>query len=113
MRNHILRHDHDWTRGKVQLGSAVEQQPHGKVVLRSRGEVEHAAFSRLTQPIPKPISDRSRQLDGTQSDDRTGQPDGTQGVFVVEGETPVSIFTKDSVSQIDQGNLMVCLKHAC
>ena len=70
-----LRHDHDWIRGKVQLDSIVEQQPHGKVVLQSRGEVEYAAFSQLTKPIPKPISDRS------------GQPDDTQGVFVVKGET--------------------------
>ena len=70
-----LRHDHDWTRGKVQLGSTVEQQPHGKVVRQSRGEVQHATFSQLTQPIPKPICDRS------------GQPEDTQGVFVVEGET--------------------------
>ena len=69
-----LRHDHDWTRGKVQVGSTVEEQPHGKVVLQSRGEVELSAFSQLTQPIPKPISDRS------------GQPDDTQGVFVVKGE---------------------------
>ena len=65
-----LRHDQNWTKGKVQLGSTVEQQPHGKVVLRSRGEV--AALSHLTQPKPKPISDRSGQLDGTQSDDRSG-----------------------------------------
>ena len=70
-----LRHDHDWTRGKVQLGSTVEQQPHGKVVRQSRGEVQHATFSQLTQPIPKPICDRS------------GQPEDTQGVFVVKGET--------------------------
>ena len=27
-----LRHDHDWTRGKVPLGSTVDQQPEGKVV---------------------------------------------------------------------------------
>ena len=71
----ISRHDHDWTRGKVQLGSTVEQQPHGKVVRQSRGEVQHATFSQLTQPIPKPICDRS------------GQPEDTQGVFVVKGET--------------------------
>ena len=32
-----LRHDHDWTRGKVQLGSTVDQQPEGKVVRQSRG----------------------------------------------------------------------------
>ena len=30
-----LRHDHDWTRGKVQLGSTVDQQPEGKVVRQS------------------------------------------------------------------------------
>ena len=70
-----LRHDHDWTRGKVQLGSTVDQQPEGKVVRQSRGEVQHATFSQLTQPIPKPICDRS------------GKPDNTQGVFVVKGET--------------------------
>ena len=69
------RHDHDWTRGKVQLGSTVDQQPDGKVVRQSRGEVQHATFSQLTQPIPEPICDRS------------GQPEDTQGVFVVEGET--------------------------
>ena len=70
-----LRHDHDWTRGKVPLGSTVEQQPVGKLVQQSCGEVQHATFSQLTQPIPKPICDRS------------GQPEDTQGVFVVKGET--------------------------
>ena len=70
-----LRHDHDCTRGNVQLGSTVDQQPEGKVVRQSRGEVQHATFSQLTQPIPKPICDR------------LGQPDDTQGVFVVKGET--------------------------
>ena len=70
-----LRHDHDWTRGKVQLGSTVDQQPEGKVVRQSRGEVQHETFSQLTQPIPKPICDRS------------GKPEDTHGVFVVKGET--------------------------
>ena len=70
-----LRHDHDWTRGEVPLGSTVDQQPEGKVVRRSRGEVSHATFSQLIQPIPKPICDRSGQLDNTQD------------VFVVKGET--------------------------
>ena len=70
-----LRHDHDWTRGKVPLGSTVDQQPEGKVVRQSRGEVQHATFSQLTQPIPKPICDRS------------GQPEDMQDVFVVKGET--------------------------
>ena len=70
-----LRHDHDWTRGNVQLGSTVDQQPEGKVVRQSRGEVQHATFSQLTQPIPKPICDRS------------GQPEDTQVVFIVKSET--------------------------
>ena len=70
-----LRHDHGWTRGKVPLGSTVDQQPEGKVVRQSRGEFQHATFSKLTQPIPKPICDRSVQ------------PDNTQDVFVVKGET--------------------------
>ena len=70
-----LRHDHDWTRGNVPLGSTVDQQPEGKVVRQSREKVQHATFSQLTQPIPKPICDRS------------GQPDNTQDMFVVKGET--------------------------
>ena len=70
-----LRHDHDWTRGNDELGSTVEQQPVGKLVQQSQEEVQHATFSQLTQPIPKPICDRS------------GQPDNTQDVFVVKGET--------------------------
>ena len=56
------------------MGSTVEQQPHGKVVRRSLGELQHATFSQLTQPITKPICDRS------------GKPDSTQDVFVVKGE---------------------------
>ena len=66
-----ISYRHDWTRGKVPLGSTVDQQPEGKVVRQSRGEVQHATFSQLTQPVPKPICDRS------------GQPEDTQGVFVV------------------------------
>ena len=67
---------HDWTRGEVLLGCTVDQQPEGKVVRQSRGEVSRqATFSELTQPIPKPFCDRS------------GQPEDTQGVFVVKGET--------------------------
>ena len=70
-----LRHDHDWTRGKVPLGSTVDEQPVGKLVQQSCGEVQHATFSQLTQPKPKPICDRS------------GKPDSTEDVFVVKGET--------------------------
>ena len=64
-----------WTK---ELGSKVDQQQKGKVVRQSRGEVQHATFSQLTQPIPKPICDRSGQLDITQD------------MFVVKGETSCS-----------------------
>ena len=47
-----LRHDHGWTRGNDELGSTVEQQPVSKFVRQSRGEVQRAAFSQLTQPRP-------------------------------------------------------------
>ena len=70
-----LRHDHDWTRGNDQLGSTVEQQPVGKIVRQSRGEVQHETFSQPTQPRPKPICDRA------------GKPDSTEDVIVVKGET--------------------------
>ena len=67
---------HDWARGEVPLGSTVDQQPEGEVVRQSQEEVaRRAKFVQPTQPIPKPICDRS------------GQPDNTQDVFVVEGET--------------------------
>ena len=70
-----LRHDHDGTRGNDELGSTVEQQPVGKLVQQSCGEIQQATFSQLTQPKPKPICDRS------------GKPDSTENVFVVQGET--------------------------
>ena len=57
------------------MGSTVEQQPVGKIVQQSCGEVQRATFSQLTQPNPKPICDRS------------GKPDSTEDVFVVKGET--------------------------
>ena len=70
-----LRHDHDSTRGNDELGSTVEQQPHGKLVRQSCGEVQHATFSQLTQRKPKPICDRS------------GKPENTERVFLDKGET--------------------------
>ena len=69
------RHDHDWTGGNDELGSTVEQQPVGKIVQQSFGEVQRVKFSKPTQPIPKPICDRS------------GKPEDTERVFVVKGET--------------------------
>ena len=75
---------HDWTRGEVPLGSTVDQQPEGKVVRQSRGEVfQHATFSQQTQPIQKPICDRS------------GQPDNKHEVFVDKGETSWSREIKE------------------
>ena len=70
-----LRHDHNWTRGTDEFGSTVEQQPVGKLVQQSCGEVQHATFSQLTQSKPKPICDRSEK------------PDSKEDVFVVKSET--------------------------
>ena len=54
---------HDWTRGEVLLGSEVDQQPEGEFVQQSQGEVAtQAIFFQPTQPIPKPICDRSGNL---------------------------------------------------
>ena len=48
-----LRHDHDWTRGKVPLGSTVDQQPEGEVVRQSQEEVaRRAKIFQTTQSIP-------------------------------------------------------------
>ena len=57
------------------MGSTVEQQPVGKHVRQSCGEVQHEEFSQPAQPKPKPICDRSGKLDSTED------------VFVVTGET--------------------------
>ena len=64
---------HDWTR---EVGSKVDRLSEGEVVRQSQEEVaRRAKFFQPTQPIPKPICDRS------------WQPDNTQDVFVVKGET--------------------------
>ena len=48
---------HDWTK---ELGSEVARQPREEVAQRPRGEVSRQAkFFQPTQPIPKPICDRS------------------------------------------------------
>ena len=107
-----LRHDHDWTRGNDELGSTVDQQPEGKVVRQSCGEVQQATFSQLTQPITRPICDRS------------GKPDNTQGVFVVKGGTSRShqidekglheeLCAADRSGQLEitlKSKLVICLK---
>ena len=71
-----LRHDHDWTRGKVQFGSTVVVKlPVGKLVQQSCREVQRAKFSKPTQPKPKPICDRSGKLENTED------------MFVFKGKT--------------------------
>ena len=70
-----LRHDHDWTRGNDELGSTVEQQPVGKLVQQSCGEVQHVTLSKPAQSKPKLICDRS------------GKPEDTEHVFVDRGKT--------------------------
>ena len=92
---------HDWAKGEVPLGSTVDQQPEGEVVRQSQEEVaRRAKFFQPTQPIPKPICDRS------------GQPDNTQGVFVVKGEMSrsqeidVKSFHEELCSSDRSGNLI-------
>ena len=76
MRNHTCLLDHHQRSHYVTITIGPEGKFHWVLQLRqSRGEVQHATFSQLTQPIPKPICDRS------------GQPDNTQDLFVVKGET--------------------------
>ena len=91
---------HDWARGEVPLRSTVDQQSEGEVVRQSQEEVvRRAKFFQPTQPIPKPICDRSGQLDYT------------QGVFVVKGETSrsqeidVKSFHKELCSSDRSGQL--------
>ena len=57
------------------MGSTVEQQPVGKLVQQSFGEVERVKLSKPTQSKPKPICDRS------------GKPEHTEHVFVDKGKT--------------------------
>ena len=78
---------HDWTK---ELGSKVDRQQQEEVARQPREEVgevfRQAKFFQPTQPIPKPISDRS------------GQPDNKHEVFVDEGETSWSQEIKEKSS---------------
>ena len=58
-----------------ELGSAVEQQPVGKIVRQFCGEVQHAKFSPTNPTKPN------------QSVNRSGKPENTEDVFVVKGKT--------------------------
>ena len=46
--------------GKFNLGSTVVQQPEGKVVRQSRGEVQHATFSQLTRNVLPTFSTKTQ-----------------------------------------------------
>ena len=80
---------HDWTK---ELGSKVDRQPQEEVARQPREEVarqprgeasRQAKFFQPTQPIPKPICDRS------------GQADNKHEVFVDKGETSWSQEIKE------------------
>ena len=83
---------HDWTK---ELGSKVDRQPREEVARQQRedvarqprGEVSRQAkFFQPTQPIPKPICDRS------------GQPDNKHEVFVDKSEASWSREIKEKSS---------------
>ena len=61
-----LKHDHNWTKGNDQSGSRVEQQPVGKLVQLSLGEVTRVKLSKPTKSKPNPICDRSVKLEDTE-----------------------------------------------
>ena len=70
---------HDWTKekGEVLLGSK-DRIPQEEVARQPQEEVvRQAKFFQPTQPIPKPICDRS------------GQPDVTQDVLLLKVKRPV------------------------
>ena len=73
MRKHTCHLDlrqrsHCVTIGQKNWVGETDRQPGGEVA-------RQAQFFQPTQPIPNPIRDRS------------GQPDNTQDVFIVKGET--------------------------
>ena len=83
---------HDWTK---EFGSKVDRQPQKEVARHPRKEVaqqprgevsRQAKFFQPTQPIPKPICDRSRQ------------PDNKHEVFVDKSETSWSREIKEKSS---------------
>ena len=85
---------HEWTR---ELGSKVVQQPEGKVVQQPQGEVaRQAKFFQSIQPTPNPIRDRSGRLDNMKDGRNTSRSQ----------EINVFLLTKNSVLQIEQGDLL-------
>ena len=99
-----LRHDHDWTRGKVQLGSTVDNSQ--KVRLFDSLEEK---FN--TQRSPNQPNQSQNQSVIDQGNLRTRKV-----CLLLKVKRPVpmrsmkKVFTENSVLQIDQGNLIICLK---
>ena len=71
-----LRHDHEWTRGKVQLGSTVDQQPQ---MVRLFDSLEEKFNTKRSPNQPNQSQNQSVIDQGNLKD--------TKGVIVVEGET--------------------------
>ena len=115
MRNHTCLLDHHQRshydtitigpEGMINWALQLNNSQSVKIVRQSRGEVQLATFSQLTQPRPKPICDRS------------GKPDSTEDVFVVKGETSRSheidekrLHEELGFFRLIRENLIICLK---
>ena len=88
-----LKHDHNWTKGNDQSGSAVEHQPVGKLVQQSFGEAPRAESSKPTQSKPNPIGDRTGKPVEQENTDRTGKP--------VESRTHTHTHTVQEVGSLE------------
>ena len=75
-----LKHDHNWTKGNVQSGSTVEQQPVGKLVQQSFGEALRAGSTKPTQSKPNPICDRTGKLVETEAVVEKGKTSHSQEI---------------------------------
>ena len=82
----------EWTK---ELGSKVVQQPEGETVRQP--VVRQTKFFQSTQPSPNPIRDRLGRLDDMK--DERKRPVLKRSMFI--------LFTKNSVLQIEQGDLLL------
>ena len=94
-----LRHDHDWTRGNDELGSTVEQQPVGKLVQQSFGEVQRVKLSKPTQSKPKPICDRSGKPEKLSEDIRVKHAHDGTGQLVEPSSSSTHIVKEQFVPE--------------
>ena len=99
-----LRHDHDWTRGKVPLGSTVEQQPVGKL------------FDSFVEKFNAQRSPNQPNQIPNQSVIDQGNVIARKMCLLLKVKRPVpmrsmkKVCTENLVLPIDQGNLIICLK---